>query len=159
MCSLCWGKKIKPESGLSSGYFAQGSQKDALGNPKSAVIKSSPVVPKTLPQPPPLSLQPPPLVLLVWADKPSSDAGNPLPWTCDWKDNISKNRTNLKGAHENQVASTLRAPRRLMLRMQGEFPSCLSAPDGFHLLRLTARYMNLKPQRVSFVPFFTCQLG
>lgn len=69
------------ESGLSSGYYALGSQKDALGNPKSAVITNTST--KTLPQPPPSSLQPPPLVLLVWADRPSSDAGNPSPWTCD----------------------------------------------------------------------------
>lgn len=44
---------------------------------------------ETLPQPLPSSLQPPPLVLLVWANRPSSDAGNPSPWTCDCNDNIS----------------------------------------------------------------------
>lgn len=58
---------------------------------------------KTLPRPPPSSLQPPPLVLLVWADRPSSGAGNPSPWTCDYKDNISKNGTHMKTAHHNQV--------------------------------------------------------
>lgn len=51
---------------------------------KSVVKMNTPtMVAQTLPQPPPLSLQPPPLVLLAWADRPSSDAGNPSPWTCD----------------------------------------------------------------------------
>ncbi len=79
-----WKEGIKLKAGLASGFYEQDGQKDALGNAKSAVKANSPtIVAKTLPQPPPSSLQPPPPVLLVWADRPSSDAGNLSPWTCD----------------------------------------------------------------------------
>lgn len=79
-----WEEELRLESGLASGYYKQDSEKDALGNAKSAVkTKSKTIVAKTLPQLPPSSLQPPPHGLLVWADRPSSVAGNPLPWTCD----------------------------------------------------------------------------
>lgn len=65
---------------------------NALGNAKSAVKTNlTTTVAKTLPQPPLSSLQLPPRVLLVWEDRPSSDAGNPSPWICDWRDNISRN--------------------------------------------------------------------
>lgn len=95
-----WKETIKLESGLVSRYYEQDSQKDTLGNAKSAVKANSlTTVANKLPQLPPSFLQFLPRVLLVWADRPSSDAGNPSPWTCDWKDNISKNRPPLKTAH------------------------------------------------------------
>ena len=87
-----WKERIKLESGLASDYYEQDRQKDTLANAKSAVnTNRMTTVANNLPQPPPSFLQPPLRVLLVWADRPSSDAGNPSPWTCDWRDNINKN--------------------------------------------------------------------
>lgn len=73
-------------------------------------------VAKFSPQPPLASRQLPPLVLLVWADRPSSDVGNLSPWICDYSENIIKNRTRMKTAHENQMVSTFRAIIQLIYR-------------------------------------------
>jgi len=81
-----WKEEIKLDAGLASGCY------ETMSNAQTVQMNSQQPQQPHLPQPPPSSLQPPPLVLLVWADRPSSDAGNPSPWTCDWKDTIGKNR-------------------------------------------------------------------
>lgn len=60
------------------------------------------MTPEALPQPPPACLQARPPALLVLVDRPSSAAGNPSPWTCDWRDQFKIKWTSTKNKNGGQ---------------------------------------------------------
>lgn len=95
------------------------------GKSKVGCFFKHPPHPTALPQPPPACLQPRPPALLVWADRPSSVVGNPLPWTCDCRDEMEikwiQHKTNL-------LVKAVWASKWKCLQVQAEFPE---KPDSF----------------------------
>lgn len=149
---LCLAKgKSNWGSRFSSGHvcYAQKSQNTAVFN-----RHPTPTPCKASPPPPHACLQPRPPALLVWADRPSSAAGNPSPWTCDWRDEIRDKKKMNTVQEKPGGQSRLSHLSGKCLQTQVEFPE---KPDGFSPSEVERPSNEPNTQRVQRVSVcFTC---